>query len=123
MKIGELSKKTGLSIHTIRYYEKIGLLKKNFKDKSGHKIYSENDIEWIKFIYCLKATDMPLDNILKFIRLINKGDSTIPERFSILCEQKKQLEDKISLLNTYLDHINYKIKNFKNIFKNIQQTS
>ncbi len=123
MKIGEFSEKTGLSIHTIHYYEKIGLIKKNSKDRSGHRIYSEYDVEWVKFISCLKATEMPLEQILHFISLIEKGDSTIPERFSILQEQRKNLEQKISLLNTHLSHIDYKIKNFKLIFKKFTMPS
>lgn len=121
MKIGELSGRTGMSIHTIRYYEKIGILKKKSKDQSGHNEYSDNDIEWIRFINCLKSTEMSLEKILDFIRLIDKGESTIPERYAILEEQKKILEEKISLLNTHLGHINYKIKNFEKFFKKIRQ--
>jgi MerR family transcriptional regulator, aldehyde-responsive regulator len=119
MKIGEFSKKTGLSIHTIRYYENIGLMKKNPKDKSGHREYSEYDIEWARFISCLKATEMPLEKILNFIKLREKGDSTMSERLSIMKEQREKMEKNISLLNTHLAHIDYKIKNFENILKKL----
>jgi DNA-binding transcriptional MerR regulator len=117
MKIGEFSKKTGLSIHTIHYYEKIGLIKKKSKDISGHRIYTKFDIEWVYFISCLKATGMTLKQIRHFILLREKGESTIPERLSIMRSHKKILEQKIALLNEYLSHINYKIKNFDKIFK------
>ena len=117
MKIGEFSKKIGLSIHAIRYYEKIGILKKNLKDNSGHRIYSDFDIEWMNFISCLKATGMALDQIQHFILLREKGKSTIPERVSIMKQQREKLEQKISLFNEYLSHIDYKIENFDKIMK------
>jgi DNA-binding transcriptional MerR regulator len=117
MKIGEFSKKTGLSIHTIRYYEKIGLIKKKSKDKSGHRNYSEFDIEWVNFITCLKVTGMTLEQIYYYISLREKGKSTKSERLSIMKQQKKKLEQKIHLFNEYLSHINYKIENFEKIMK------
>jgi len=117
MKIGEFSKTTGLSIYTIHYYEKIGLIKKNSKDKSGHREYSQYDIEWVQFIACLKATGMTLAQILHFIALREKGDSTIHERLSIMMEQRKRLVEKVSVLNDHLGHINYKIKKFNKLLK------
>ncbi len=120
MKIGELSRRSGLSIHTIRYYEKIGLMRKKTKDSSGHREYSEYDVEWIGFLNCLKATEMSLDRIHYFIDLIDKGESTASERFRILEEQKKALENKISLLNTHIEHLNYKIENFEKFFKKVK---
>jgi DNA-binding transcriptional MerR regulator len=117
MKIGEFSKKSGLSVHTIRYYEKLGILKKNSKDKSGHRNYTDFDIEWIKFITCLKATGMELEQIKRFVLLREKGETTIPERVSIMKEQREKLERKISLLNDYLSHIDYKIEHFDKIMK------
>ena len=117
MKIGEFSKRSGLSIHTIHFYEKIGLIKNNSKDISGHRIYSEFDIEWANFISCLKATGMTLKQIKYFILLREKGKSTIPERLAIMKRQKIRLEEKISILSDYLSHIDYKITNFDKILK------
>lgn len=117
MKIGEFSKKTGLSIYTIHYYEKIGLIKKNPKDKSGHREYSEHDIEWVLFISCLKATEMTLEQISHFISLREKGDSTVPQRISIMQAQREKLVEKISILNSRLAHIDYKLNYFDKMLK------
>ena len=61
--IGQVSKKTGLGVHTLRYYEKEGLLPFVSKTSSGLRTYSDNDLGWIKMIECLKATGMPLTGI------------------------------------------------------------
>jgi DNA-binding transcriptional MerR regulator len=123
MKIGEFSRKSGLSVHTIRYYEKIGLLKKKSKDSSGHGNYSERDMEWISFIVCLKSTEMSLDDILNYIGLIEKGESTASDRLAILKEQRIRLEEKIASLTADLGHIDYKIRNFDKFFRKIQMPS
>lgn len=123
MKIGEFSRQTGLSIHTIHYYEKIGIIRKNSKDKSGHRIYTDYDIEWAGFISCLKSTEMPISQILHFIKLIDKGESSAPERLAILHKQRKHLENKISELNSHMSHIDYKIQNFEKIYKKINRPS
>lgn len=117
MKIGEISRKTGLSIHTIRYYEKIGIIPKNGKDKSGHRTYSDDDLKWIRFIICLKAIEMPLEEILRFISLRNTGDRTIPERIRIMKQQKEKLKVKVEELNKHIEHIEYKIRHFNKILK------
>jgi len=117
MKIGELSAKTGLSIYTIRYYEKIGILKESKKDRSGRREYSADDVEWIKFIECLKATDMTLEEILQFISLRERGDQTIGERLALLSRRKGKLLEKIAVLHAHLEHIDYKIRHFEKILK------
>ena len=80
MDIKTISKITGLSAHTLRYYEKIGLLLNIERDSKGYRDYSEKDVVWIEFIKRLKATNMPLNEIKKFAVLRSKGDSTIQNR-------------------------------------------
>lgn len=84
MDIKTISKITGLSAHTLRYYEKIGLLLNIERDSKGYRDYSEKDVVWIEFIKRLKATNMPLNEIKKFAVLRSKGDSTIQNRLKIL---------------------------------------
>jgi MerR family transcriptional regulator, aldehyde-responsive regulator len=67
MKIGELSKKSDLSTHTIRYYEKIGLFHKAQKDKSGHRNYTSNDLDLVNWVTCLKKSGMPLQQIKEYV--------------------------------------------------------
>ncbi|NUG39013.1 MerR family transcriptional regulator [Lactobacillus mellis] len=116
-KIGEISKITNLTIDTLRYYEKEGLIKPA-RDQNNIRMYSDSDIRWIQFIKKLKQTGMPLKNIKEYSNLRDQGDSTINERLSLLYEQKqrleqnsKQLEEHILFLNNKIDIYKAKIKN------------
>ena len=115
-KIGEISKITNLTIDTLRYYEKEGLITPA-RDQNNIRMYSNSDIRWIQFIKKLKQTGMPLKNIKEYSNLRDQGDSTINERLSLLYEQKqrleqnsKQLEEHILFLNNKIDIYKAKIK-------------
>lgn len=116
-KIGEISKITNLTIDTLRYYEKEGLITPA-RDQNNIRMYSDSDIRWIQFIKKLKQTGMPLKNIKEYSNLRDQGDSSINERLSLLYEQKqrleqnsKQLEEHILFLNNKIDIYKAKIKN------------
>lgn len=66
MKIGQLSKNIGLSTHTIRYYEKLGLLHKPVKDLSGHRMYNKEDVDLANWVTCLKKSGMSLEKIKEY---------------------------------------------------------
>ena len=94
MHIKAVAARTGLSVHTLRYYEKIGLLLAIQRDARGHRDYSAQDLIWIEFIKRLKATNMPLNEIRRFARLRVKGDSTIDERVKILENHESRVNSK-----------------------------
>lgn len=117
MNIKELSKIVGLTAHTLRYYEKIGLLKNIKRDSVGYRDYTENDIAWIEFIGRLKATGMPIKDMLTFAGLRYKGNNTINERLMILENHKLTIEKSINKLFENLKKIDEKINIYKN-YKN-----
>lgn len=110
MFIGEVSKITGLSIKTLRFYEAKGLITPDYRDDSNNRIYSEENVRWITFVKHLKGTGMPLQEIKEFRVLVEKGEVTKYKRLKMLKKQKlltiKLLEEKKEELN----HIEYKIK-------------
>lgn len=112
MNIGEVAQKLNLSIDTLRYYEKIGLIKPVSR-VDGKRKYSENDIENINFILCMKSAGLSLKDIKKFIDYYAQGDSTIALRIDILEKQKKFLEEEIKEKTQTLDYLNYKINLYK----------
>jgi DNA-binding transcriptional MerR regulator len=118
MKIGKFAQKVHLSEFTLRYYEKIGLLNKISKDESGHRNYTDKDGAWIGFISRLKATDMSLKEIVRFAKLRNKGDKTIPDRYRILKKHRSVLKIRIMELIEHLDQLDIKIAHYKNLLKN-----
>ena len=97
-KIGEVSEITELSRDTLRYYEKIGLIRQLEKDNSGRKKYSEKDIEWIEFLKRLKTTKMSLKDIGRYAELRYAGDQTSGERKKLLTKQLEKITKEIEKL-------------------------
>lgn len=107
--IAEVAKKYGMTAHTLRYYDKEGLLPFVDRTPSGIRSFKESDFEWLAVIICLKNTGMPIKEIRNFINLCQKGESTVEKRLAIFQAQKKNIEEQISLLNTHLEKVNFKI--------------
>lgn len=110
--IKQASEKTGFSPSTLRYYEKEKILPPVTRIK-GIRDYSDEDIEWILLINCLKDTNMPVNDIKKFVALCAKGDSTLDERLSIVLKHQQDINSQISELQTYLNHIDFKAEYYK----------
>lgn len=109
MRISEVSNKTNISIHTLRYYEKEGLLLDIRRNESGQRIFDKTDIEWLTWIKRLKSTGMPLAEIKDFAKLRQAGSITLAERKYLLVTHKINLEKEIARLNGELDIVLYKI--------------
>ena len=118
-KIGEVSQMTGLSRDTLRYYEKIGLIRHLEKDESGRKKYSEKDIEWIEFLKRLKTTKMSLKDIGKYADLRYEGDETSGERKKMLTKQLEKIMEEIEKLMETKQILVWKIKTYDEIEKKI----
>ena len=110
MKIKKISKLTEVSAHTLRYYEKIGLLMDIARDSKGHRYYSDRDVIWIEFIKRLKATNMPLNEIRRFAKLRVRGDSTIDERVEILENHESRVKQQMERLKYHQEKIREKIE-------------
>ena len=111
MKIGTVSKETGLGIHAIRYYEKQGLINKPVKDVSGHRVYSPKDVELLDWVSCMKNSGMPLSKIREYSEAFYSDNSSacltlLKDHLALLNEKKLDImhyvdvtEKKISRLN------------------------
>jgi DNA-binding transcriptional MerR regulator len=108
--ISQLSEETGLSIHTLRYYEKEGILPPVRRNENGTRVYDSDDIEWIKFACCLRDTGMTIAEMKKFAQLVIQGDETKEERVIQLQQQNKRIEAQIEQLKSHMEVINYKIE-------------
>ncbi len=108
--IGQAAEKTGLSPHTLRYYEKEGLLPFLQKSASGLRVFSQNDLNWLAMIECLKETGMPIKGIKQYIDWFIEGDNTLPQRLDMFKLQEKKIKEQLTQLQKNLDKIRYKIK-------------
>ena len=93
--IMEAGKKLGLSIHTLRYYEKEGLMPRIARFGNGHRVYTESDISWIYLIRCLRDIDMPIQSIRDYIGLLKNPDSTLEDRRSMIAAFKHVIDEKL----------------------------
>lgn len=113
MTISEFAALTGLSISTIRYYDKLGLLPGLKRDSSGYRAFDEGDVEWVRFINRLKQTGMSIRDIVRYSDLREQGDSTIRERISILTGHQQQLELNVRKELEHLENIRAKIEIYR----------
>lgn len=113
MNIKRFSELTGLSSHTLRYYEKIGLLKSIRRNSSGHRVYTDSDVRWVGFITRLKETAMPLEKILEYASLREVGPKTAQRRQELLEKHRLALKENIELQLSHLSALETKIQLYK----------
>ncbi len=106
--IGEVSEMFNLSVPTLRYYDKEGLLITLERDKSGVRKFNDQTIEALRLIECLKKSGMQIKDIKEFMHWCTLGDKTISKRKDMFFKQKENIESEISKLQKALDMIKYK---------------
>ena len=108
--IQEVSKKTGLSAHTLRYYEKEGLLPHVERSTGGFRQYSEANLETLGLICCLKNTGMSLQEIARFVEWAREGDRTLKERVDLLYRHREYVINRIAEMQKHLDKVSCKLE-------------
>lgn len=109
MNIAKFSQLTALTAHTLRYYEKLGLLSNIARNPSGHRSYTQANVEWVKFINRLKATGMPLGQILAYAHLRAEGVTTFEQRRILLAKHRDALKARIEIELEHLQALDAKI--------------
>lgn len=112
MKIGELAKRSGLSAHTIRYYERIGLLPYAKRDSSSQRDYDASILIWIEFLGRLKTTGMPIREMLRYATLRERGVETEAERCAMLEQHRESVRARASELAACLLVLDKKIAGY-----------
>ncbi len=110
--IKQVSEKTNLKAHVLRYYEREGLLPNVSRSESGIRRYSEEDLEWLGLICCLKNTGMSIKQIREFVALSAQGKGTLKQRCDMLIEHKKTVESQIEEMHNHLKKVTHKIEYF-----------
>ena len=112
----ETAERTGLSEHTLRYYERAGLLTAVRRDdSSGHRRYSADDVARVRTLACLRATGMPLEQMRRYFTLAARGRSAAHQLRALLEEQEGALEERMQALQRHLDYVRRKIEYWKAI--------
>ena len=122
MRISTVSERTDLSVDTLRYYERIGLIPPIDRSKNGVRDYTETDIKRIEFIKCLKKAGLSIKALTEYMELLQQGDGTMEARKEILVNQRKELASKLEEMQETLDFLDYKIGVYEDrLFKKIEK--
>ena len=114
MKIMEVSEQFGLSSDTLRYYERIGLIPPVNRNESGIRDYNDLDLRRVEFIKCMRSAGLPIEVLIEYIALVQKGDKTIEARKDILIEQRELLVARMKEMQKTLDILDHKIEVYEN---------
>lgn len=112
MKIGELAARSGISVHTLRYYERIGLLPRVARGSSGHREYDASILAWVDFLKRLKTTGMPISGMLRYARLRERGASTQDARRVLLEAHRDAVRAHVAELQACLVVLDTKIAGY-----------
>ena len=110
MTIAEVSEKYGVSADTIRYYERIGLVPRVNRKKSGIRDFTEEDCSWVEFIKCMRNAGLSIESLIEYVALYQQGKETLGARKQILIEQRKELTEKITEMQSTIAKLDYKIE-------------
>ena len=113
MKIGELARKTGLSIDTLRFYEKIGLIDRPARDGAGRRDYAPEVLDWVAFLYRLNATGMKQAGRIRYADLRRQGADTLAERREMIEAHRAEVVTRIAMLTESLDLLDAKIATYR----------
>src|SRR4051812_17298886 len=95
---GETAERSGFSLDTLRYYERIGLLDSVERNAGGQRVFNDDDLNWLGILRCLRDTGMPIARMLRYAELAREGDGTFAERAELLEEHDREIEAKIAAL-------------------------
>lgn len=110
--IAEAARASGLTAHTLRYYERIGLIVPPPRDASGQRRYTEGDIGWLETLTKLRATGMPIATMLRYAELVRRGEHTHAARMGLLEEHRAEVVARINELQRDLKFLDMKISHY-----------
>ncbi len=113
--VGEVSARTGFSVDTLRYYERLGLIEPVERSAGGRRMYREQDVGWLDFVSCLRDTGMPVERMRQFAELCRDGEHTVPERVNLLAAHGSRVEAEIEALRTRLAAIRHKLEYYEGV--------
>jgi DNA-binding transcriptional MerR regulator len=114
MSISEAAGRTGLSTHTLRYYEREGLMLGGVdRASSSHRRYTEGDITWVVFLTKLRSTAMPISKVREYVDLVRAGGDSTPARLELLLEHRRTVLAQLEEMTNSLAAIDYKIATYQ----------
>ena len=113
MTIAEVAKKHELTPDTLRYYERVGLLRNVARTPHGIRDYSEDNCNWVEYIKCMRSAGVSVETLVEYVTLFHQGKETISARKKLLLEQREQIVAKINELNAVLERLDWKLDGYE----------
>lgn len=111
--ISEVAEHFNMTPHTLRYYDKEGLMPHIERNSGGKRVFKDSDLDALKIIECLKSSGMPIKEIKHFIEWCSEGDSTLQQRYDMFLERKACVEAQMEELKKTMEVIDYKCFYYK----------
>jgi len=111
LSIAEAAEVTGLTAHTLRYYERIGLVEVG-RDNAGYRSYDRRALARVVFITRLRFSDMPISTISHYLDLVEQGEQTAPQRLALMEEHRAMIQRRLRELQAALAVTDYKITTY-----------
>ena len=121
--IDEVARHTGLTAHTLRYYERIGLIAPIGRAPGGQRRYAASDMAWIEFLLRLRATNMPIGKMQTFAKLRDAGDSTVPDRRQMLEAHLTHVLAQIEAMRQSAAVLQAKIEHYRSMEQSLASPS
>ncbi|MCK6372730.1 MerR family transcriptional regulator [Zoogloea sp.] len=113
--ITEVAERTGLTAHTLRYYERAGLIVPVARAPGGQRRYSASDLDWIGFLLRLRETRMPIGQMQAFAQLRSEGEGTAPARREMLEQHLAQVLASIDAMQQAAQALHAKIEHYRDL--------
>ena len=110
-----------MTAHTLRYYEKEGLITGVERSQGGIRQYTDEDLERLGLIRCLKNTGMSIQEIARFVQLTHEGDHTLEERVELLREHRERVLERMAEMQEHLDKVTWKLNFFSEKLRAYQE--
>ena len=117
MNIADFAKRCGLTPHTLRYYERIGLLGSVTRLANGHRSFGPRDVEWVEFLHRLRSTGMGVNEMLRYAELRAQGDSTLFQRKQMLSQHAERLASDLREQQAHLRVVRQKIAIYEGLIQ------
>ncbi|WP_245180518.1 MerR family transcriptional regulator [Streptomyces montanisoli] len=121
LSIGEVARSTGLSIHTLRFYEHEGVLLNGVpRDSAGRRVYTEEDVDWLRVCVILRASGMPLPDLRRYTEYAREGAGNESERVELLRAHQRRVTEQMRQLQQCMDLISHKVRVYEDILDGAQ---
>lgn len=117
MTIKEVSEHFGISQDTLRYYERVKMIPKVTRTSGGIRDYQEEDLKWVELALCMRSAGLPIEVMIEYLDLYQKGDETIPARLELLSNQMEVLQEQKKQLEATMNRLAYKISKYEEVMK------